>query len=220
MYSAIKTNSAQRVTEVRENLDFFANLIPPAPTATPRQLNTSKGLIYVQLYGVIEYTINSTVAKTIDIINGDFVNIQDLKPFIWGMAFAPQFDSFNNANRKKWDKRVDLFQKYVNNNFANISNDIMPTNGQNFNADQLNSIWNNFNITEPIFHDITFRGRLQEIVSNRINIAHGNNSAAEVGSRVTATDLYLRITEVSNFCSYFISVFEDYTLNKKYKTNN
>lgn len=217
MYSSIKVNSAQRITEVRENLDFFAPLIPPAPTSTPRHLNTSKGLIFVQLYGIIEFTINTTIAKTIDLINIDLVNVQDLKPFVLGMALNQNLDSLNQANRKKWDKRIELFQKYVDNAAVNIATDIMPTNGDNYNLPQLTSIWQNFNITEPIFNDITFRGRLQEIVSNRINIAHGNNSAAEVGSRVTPADLYDRINDVSNFCSYFISVFEDYSSNKKFR---
>ena len=217
MYSAIKTNSAQRITEVRESLDFFAPLIPPAPTATPRHLNTSKGLIFVQLYGVIEFTIFTTVAKTIDLINSDLVNLQDLKPFVWGMALNSNLDTLSQANRKKWDKRIELFQKYVDNGAAYIATDIMPTNGENYNFPQLTSIWKNFSISEPIFNDNTFRGRLQEIVSNRINIAHGNYSAAEVGSRVTPADLYVRIVEVSNFCSYFISVFEDYSSNKKFR---
>ena len=217
MYSAIKTNSAQRITEVRESLDFFAPLIPPAPTATPRHLNTSKGLIFVQLYGVIEFTIYTTVAKTIDLINSDLVNLQDLKPFVWGMALNSNLDTLSQANRKKWDKRIELFQKYVDNGAAYIATDIMPTNGENYNFPQLTSIWKNFSISEPIFNDNTFRGRLQEIVSNRINIAHGNYSAAEVGSRVTPADLYVRIVEVSNFCSYFISVFEDYSSNKKFR---
>ena len=217
MYSTIKTDSAQRITEIRENLDFFTPLIPLPPTATPRHLNTSKGLIFVQLYGVIEFTIGSTIAKTIDLINNDLVNIQDLKTLLWGLALDSKLDSLNQANRKKWDKRIELFQSIVDNSPALINNITMPTNGQNFNLPQLKSLWNNFNISEPIFNDIGFRGRLQEIVSNRINIAHGNNSASEVGSRVTPNDLYDRLNEVSNFCSYFISVFEDYTINKKYK---
>lgn len=216
MYSGIKTNSAQRITEVRENLDFFAPLIPSAPIATPRHLNTLKGLIFVQLYGVIEFTINSTIANTIDIINGDLVPLLDLKPFVWGMALNPHLDSLSHANRKKWNKRIELFQKFVDNNEAYIGTDIIPTNGENYNLPQLKSIWETFCITEPIFNDITFRGRLQEIVTNRINIAHGNYSAAEVGSRVTSIDLYHRIRDVSGFCSYFISVFEDYSSNKKF----
>jgi len=211
MFSQIKTTSAQRITEVREFLDFFTPSIPLPPNATPRHLNTCKGLVFVQLYGTIEYTISATIAKTIDIINQEAVKIQDLKYFLWGMALNSQFDALIQTNKKKWDKRIELFVEVNANNDANISNDIVPTNGENFTYPQLQSIWSTFAITEPVFNDVTFRGRLQEIVSYRCNIAHGNYSSADIGVRVTPADLYQRLNEVSNYCSYFISVFEEYT---------
>jgi hypothetical protein len=217
MYSGIKKYSAQRITEVREYLDFVVPLIPPPPTTTPRNLNTCKGLVFVQLYGVIEYTINSTLAKTIDLINGELIKLQDTKPFVWGMALNPQLDALIQVNRKKWDKRIELFEKIDDNKEIIIPNDIIPTDRNNYTFPQLESIWKTFCITDPIFNDVTFQSRLQEIVSNRINISHGNCSAADIGSRVTPADLYDRIKEVSNFCSYFISVFEDYLLNKRFR---
>lgn len=210
MYTQVKVSSAQRITEVREFLDFFVPLIPAPPVATPRHLNACKGLVFVQLYGIIEYTISATIAKTIDIINNEAVKLQDLKYVIWGMALNPEFDSLIDTNSRKWDKRYELFQKVLGNNNANISNNIMPTNGQNFTQPQLQSIWQTFNISEPIFHDVAFGNRLQEIVRHRCNIAHGNESAAEIGARVTHMDLYNRLNEVSNYCTYLISVFEDY----------
>lgn len=214
MYTTVKSISTQRITEVREYLDFFTPLIPSPPTATPRYLNTSKGLVFVQLYGIIEYTINSTISRTIDLINNELIKLQDTSPFIWGMALNPQLDALVHVNRKKWDKRFELFLKMSDNDEVSIANTIMPTSGENFTYNQLESIWKTFNITEPLFNDVSFRGRLQEIVSNRVNISHGNNSASEVGSRVTPTDLSDRINDVSSYCSYFICVFENY-INKK-----
>jgi len=93
----------------------------------------------------------------------------------------------------------------------------MPTDGQNIRYRQLESIWKTFCLNDPIFHDGKFRGRLEDIVSNRNNIAHGNQSSAEVGARVTINDLSVRLNDVSSFCSHFISVFEDYVVHKKYK---
>lgn len=217
MLSDIKINSAQRITEIREHLDFLTPLIPSAPIATPRYLNTSKGLIYVQLYGVIEYTMNSLIARAIHTINIEGKKLQELKQKIWGMALNAEFDSLNNANRKKWNKRNEIFQRIIDNLHIPIATNIMPTNGGNFSVPQLESIWSTFHISDPIFNDITFRGRLQEIVTNRINIAHGNNSASEVGAGVTNSDLYNRISDVSKYCSYVIDVFENYLAHKVYE---
>ena len=89
----------------------------------------------------------------------------------------------------------------------------MPTDGNNIHYPQLESIWKTFCLTDPIFHDTSFRGRLTDIVSNRVNITHGNLSAAEIGTRVTIQESRDRLNEVSALCSYFISVLENYIAN-------
>lgn len=217
MYSNILNISTQRIIEVREYLDFFAPSIPAPPITTPRHLNTCKGLVFIQLYGIIEFTINSTLSRTIDLMNLELVKLQETNPFIWSMALNPQLDALIQTNRKKWDKRYELFHKVLNNDEVLIVNNIVPTNGDNFNFPQLESIWKTFNISEPIFNKVTFRGRLQEIVNNRISISHGNITAADVGARVTPADLYDRVHDVSEYCSYFISVFENYITSKAFR---
>jgi len=47
-------------------------------------------------------------------------------------------------------------------------------------------------------------GRVNELVANRNAIAHGTNSASEIGSRNTLSDLYIRYNEISEVCSYVI----------------
>jgi hypothetical protein len=215
-FNDIKTNSSQRITEIREYLDFTTSLIPSAPTATPRYLNTAKGLIFVQLYGIIEYTVTSTVAKCISYINNEHIEISKIKPIIMSMALNPELDSLIQVGSKKWEKRHKVFQKLEQDTIVYIADDIIPTDGKNIHHPQLESIWKIFCLSDPIFHDNSFRGRLQDIVTNRVNIAHGNLAAAEIGARVTTQELKDRLDEVSTFCTYFISTLEDYTIQKKY----
>ncbi|MBV9713530.1 MAG: hypothetical protein JO011_21735 [Ktedonobacteraceae bacterium] len=217
MFNDIQINSDQRITEIREYLDFIAPLIPAPPIPTPRYLNTAKGLIFVQLYGVIETTVTSAIAKCISYINSDFVKLSDIKPILIGMALSSDLDTLTQVGSKKWEKRHHIFHKLDQNIVVHITNDIIPTDGKNIHYPQLDSIWKTFCLTDPIFHDNRFRGRLEEIVLHRINIAHGNLSASDVGARVTIQDLKSRLNEVSAFCTYFISVLDDYIIYKKYK---
>ena len=217
MFNDIQINSDQRITEIREYLDFITPLIPAPPVATPRYLNTAKGLIFVQLYGVIEYTINSTIAKCISYINSDIVKLSDIKPIIMGIALNSELDALIQVNSKKWEKRHNIFRKLEQDNVVHIVNDIMPTDGKNINYPQLESIWKTFCLTDPIFHEQRFRGRLEEIVAHRISIAHGNQPASDIGARVTISELNGRLNEVSAFCTYFISVLDEYIIHKKYK---
>jgi hypothetical protein len=102
------------------------------------------------------------------------------------------------------------------NDIVNMNTSLLPTDGGNFTDKQLKSIWDTFNISGPIFHDIRFRGRLQNIVTNRINIAHGNCAASDVGKIVTINDLHTSLLDVSGFCTNVITTFEDYITSKQF----
>jgi hypothetical protein len=216
MFKNVQADSDNMIVEIREYLDFISQNHPPPPAAIPRYINTAKGLIYVQLYGVIENTVINTVSTTINYINAENTNISNLNPCIHALILNDELNSLINVNSKKWDKRHHLFERIHLDDIAVISNVLFPTDGKNIGLDQLNTIWKTFGLTAPIFKDITFSSRLKDIVANRINVAHGNVSPSEVGKIVTTTDLYARLQDVSSYCSYLISTFEDYVNKKKY----
>lgn len=210
MLTVVKAESAERLTEIRQCLDFINPLIPVAPIPTPRHLNSLKGEMFVQLYGAIECTVTLTLKSSIDYINSLNLNVNDIRHSILGLVLNSEFDALISVASKKWDKRHNLTDKIKLNPICNINNTLIPTDGKNFGHSQLQSVWKTFSITDPIYHDLTFTGRLSEIIDNRNKIAHGVYAASNIGNRVTLMDLYNRQTEVSRFCSYFISVFEDY----------
>ncbi|AXE20283.1 hypothetical protein DR864_22285 [Runella rosea] len=217
MFVDITNESAKRIVEIREHIDFISIHIPKPPITTPRYLNTAKGLIYVQLYGVIEYTIYSTIAKCIYYINQSNCRIDDLQSVILSLALNSQLEALIQVKSKKWDKRFELFSAIHKNISVNIDTDLIPTDGKNITDKQLKTIWETFNLRTPLFHDVSFRGRLQDIVSNRINIAHGNLPASDIGSNVTIDDLRKRLSDVSGFCTYFINSFEEYIQNNNFR---
>ncbi|WP_299176405.1 MAE_28990/MAE_18760 family HEPN-like nuclease [uncultured Chryseobacterium sp.] len=216
MFTDLKSESASRLVEVRDFLDLLNSLIPPAPTPTPTNINTGKGLFYVHIYGVFEFTISSCIKKTILAINNDNIQINDLQPILLSMALNPECDSISSVNSRNWKLRWNLFEKIRDNTLTKIISDLLPTDGKNIRYSQLESIWKTFCIKSPILNAPSIGGRLSDIVDNRNAIAHGNIPAAEIGNRVTMTDLYSRFSEMNNYCSYVIQVFEDYVNNKDY----
>lgn len=216
MLTNIQATSSDRLSEIRETIDHIATLVPAPPTVTPRYVNNLKGQVFVQLYAVIEHTMTESVARSIDHINSQNLKLDDIKKSIWSLIMHSQFDSLIKITSKKWDKRWELTECINNNIDCSINNVIMPTDGRNFGFGQIESVWKTFSITDPIFHDIRFRGRLSEIIDHRNKIAHGVTAASDIGNRNTITDLQNRHTEVSTFCSYCISVFESYLNNQEY----
>lgn len=218
MLRSIENGSTERLIEIRESLDFLNAFVPAAPVAVPKYINNLKGQVFVQLYGVIEYTIVELVKVSLDHISSLGLNLGDLKYSLFGLVLDSEMESLRISNKKKWDKRGDLSDKLKINGVCNISNLLMPTDGKNFGKNQFLSVWRAFSITEPLFHDVAFQGSLSEIIVYRNKIAHGEYTSSSVGASKTMSDLYKRQTEVSTFCSYLIAVFLDYLTNQKFKS--
>ena len=216
MFEEVQRVSDGMIVEIREYLDFLSTHNPSGLSAIPRFIDTGKGLLYVQLYGVIESTVIRTLSRTLDYINEDQTKLSQLKLVILSLALNDELDAIIDSNTKKWDKRYDLFRKIDLDEVAKINNALMPTDGKNIGSKQLSSIFKIFQIDVPFFHEPSFQGRLTDIVHNRINIAHGNSTSSQIGRSLTIADLNQRIDEVSAFCSYFISTFDDYVKAKKY----
>ena len=210
MYKDIETESAQRISEIREHIHFIASQTPPPPITVPRYINTEKGLVFVELYGVLEYTILQTLSRTISILNSENIHMDKLKANLWALALDSELEALNQANTKKWDKRKTVFSAVLANPIVVMDENLLPTDGKNFTSRQLQSIWDAFGISEPLFHDVRFGTRMKDIVVNRINVAHGNSSPSDVGSAFTINDLEERLNDVSAFCTYLIGIFDDY----------
>lgn len=218
MYADIQIESTQRISEIREHIHFIAAHTPAPPIGVPRYVNTEKGLVFVELYGVLEYTILQTVSRTISYLNSETISLSRLKANLWALVLDPELEALNQANRKKWGKRKAIFDAVIANAAAVMDENLVPTDGKNFTATQLQSIWDAFGISTPLFHDVRFGTRMKDIVMNRINVAHGNQSASDVGSAFTIKDLEDRLNDVSSFCSYLISTFDDYIINREFES--
>ena len=217
MLRLIEDGSTERLIEIREAINFVNLSIPAAPIRTPKYIDNIKGQVFVQLYGVIEYTISELVKFTLDFINNCHLKLSEIQFSIWSLALSSELDALILSSTKKWDKRNILTNKLKLNSVCEISNILVPTNGKNYDFYQFTSVWKTFSISQPIFHDPSFRGRLSEIIVYRNKIAHGEYLPSSVGSRFTIIELQHRRDEVSRFCSYLISVFDDYLINKKFK---
>jgi RiboL-PSP-HEPN len=216
MYGDIDRELTQRLAAIRENIDYISSQIPSPPVSTPRYFNSQKGLIFVQLYGIVEYLVNQTVPRTASILTSENLDISKLSPYVWSVVFESNLESLRTVNREKWEHRHKMFKVVAEDNKAVIPEDVLPTNGLNITQRQLECIWKTYNIREPVFSELSFGWRLKDIVLNRNDIAHGNKTAAEVGMAFTITDLYDRLNDVSRYCSYAIGVFENYISNKDY----
>jgi len=201
LLNVIKANEANRIAE--------------------EETKIHKGLFFVVLYGAIERCMVDCVSICINHLNSLSLNIGDLRPELWALAFHPDFTRIEqNSNDKKWGNRNQLcVHLKVVDPLPTIGNALFPTSIGNIKMKQIDGIWKTFGIKEPINPDLSkgYDQTLINVADYRMQIAHGRSTAAEIGAHCTSADMQKTLEKVDYYCNYVITCFEKYVTNEDFR---
>jgi hypothetical protein len=215
--NSIATDVSIRIIETKKLFKHIENLDISEPIDIK---NTLMGLIFISLYSVYEYAIASTIRITLTTINAKGHRPQDINPMFYSIAYHPQFECLIESGKdRKWKSRVQLLEKIENNEVFEINEAISPNGGKNYRYEQLEYLWKCFCIKDPIFpnNDLKYRGRVEELVRRRNEIAHGDHSSATVGKQYTMSELVERIEDINLYIYYMLNVFDSHIDEEKYR---
>lgn len=214
MFSDINAESTRRLTEARSLVLLIKN--EELIQSLNLDSKVHKGVFFVLLYGALKYTITAAVQRCISILNRKQYDIHTLKPTLYSLIFHKECNAIMEARDKKWTKRYELFSQLEGNKIVNIDDCLFPTSIGNIKYNQLESIWNTFGITRDVVTDVKIKGRLAALADHRNAIAHGRELASVIGGRYTISEIDSIYNDISTYCSYIITVFEDYIMNEMY----
>ena len=105
MFSILKTDVEARFAAIevffRATKNFKGD---PAAAA--------KGLMFVQVYAVYEFTVSSVVQVSIDSINTHRHKMKDIAPSLMTLFLDPEFNALNASGRKNmWTNRLKIFER-------------------------------------------------------------------------------------------------------------
>ena len=179
-----------------------------------------KGLFFVVLYGAVEKCLVDCVSIAINYLNEQDITVLEVRPELWAMAFDPDCTRIEqNSNSKKWGNRNKLFtQLQANNVLPQIQSHIFPTAVGNIKLAQIDGIWNTFGIKEPSNPEATkgYKQTLSNIADCRMQIAHGDATATEIGARYSLEMLKRKLADIDYYCNYIIACFNNYVTNKDF----
>ena len=217
MFASIENESDIRIREVRFFLEFIKNLEDKRKFVISDDLRIMKGLFFVHLYSVVEFTIVNSVISLLQKIREDKYSINQFKPGILSIVLDSECRSLADSGFKKvWERRWILFDKIFSSDEAVISDTIIPTDGMNFKYPQLASIQRSLCMIDPIIPENRLIGRLEELAENRNAVAHGRKSPVDIGSRYTVVELEQRFNDINLLCSHLITVFKTHYVKKSF----
>ena len=168
----------------------------------------NKGLIFVVLYGVVEYTITNCATRFISIIKGNQSLVLDYKEKLAAILLNSEFEAVMSCGSKeRWNKKAKLVDKFFSSDLENVSDTVFPGDSMNIGMQQVKQLWEFFHIDGDPFPSNTAI-YLDEIKDNRNALAHGRESAAEIGRRFSKQDIKKRVEFVEQFRNHVVQTFE------------
>ena len=176
---------------------------------------TAKGLMFVQVYAAYEYTVKEVVRTTIESINRHRHRMRDISPPLLALYLDPELSSLRDCGRRHvWSARRAIFERAFSADFVALPIDTgPPTDGSHYRASHLVMILSVFNIRRRPARKMQHLTRINEVVSHRNGIAHGTDTAENVGRRYTRAEILHMERQMKSVCTHLVSIFDGFCAN-------
>jgi hypothetical protein len=169
----------------------------------------AKGIAFVQIYAVYEYTVVSVFRTALDGIMKHRIATTDLTPTLLAIFLDPEIQSVQDSSAtSKWQSRFRLFEKVCSKKPASVGNTVFPKDGSHFRNTQLRLLFEILGIKRFPVQRRRHLGRIDEVVNNRNSIAHGGETAEDVGRRYSRADILHSIRQMKSVCLLLISAIK------------
>ena len=148
---------------------------------------SAKGIAFVQIYAVYEYTARAVVRTAIDTIAAHGHRTQDLIPSLMPLFLDSELTGLKDSPRSgEWERRIGLFERLFGPpSPIPVRNTAFPNDGSHFRHEQLQTIFDVLGIRRTPAQRRRHLRRIDEVVGHRNAIAHGQEPAAIIGGRYT-----------------------------------
>lgn len=217
-FRSIRSNINSRFGEVNTLLNYIKSIegsITP-PAIPPIEYKILKGLFYVHIYACVEFAVNKLVVDTLSLIKSKNIIYSHFENRFHTISLHSQLHGVRDCNSKIFlDKSADIFIQIDSADIASFDETVVSKYIQNVWGKTFNQLTKTIGM--PSF---TISGRtsaiFDELVYNRNIVAHGRDSAENVGSSPNYIDLKHKYDEVYLTINSYIDHFELYYQSKDY----
>ena len=174
------------------------------------ELKIAKGLASVHLYAALEKSVNDIVTVALLEIDAYKVKKKDLSVDFHNIASHRQMQSFKDCGHAKhFSKSLDVFGSITHGDVCTIDESIFQYRLQNVWVSTIDEVVRCFGIDGfPI--TITDASLIDSVVENRNKVAHGRETAAEVGERLNTPHIIRLHDLCAESCEKLCDTFEDF----------
>ena len=203
MFAALRREIISRSFSLERHFkEQVASLSPPA-------VITAKGIAFVQMYAIHEFTLLGAVAAALNATGNHGLQVAEIRRELAALVLTPELQSYQTCGKEKlWNRNVELLMKSASSDIAIMPADAFPHNGSQYRRSQIETIWLVFGISVPIVPDPRILPLIDEVVGNRNAIAHGRITAEDIGQTYSHGQIETKMFQIRDLCLYVAATLE------------
>lgn len=172
---------------------------------------TAKGLVFVEIYAIHEYTVNNVVRAATAAIAAHSHAFIDLRPCLLALFLDPELQSLRDCPPKDlWKRRLALFDRANSVDAVSLASSPLPVDGTHFRHTHLDLILEVLGITQKLTLRRRHMFEIDKAVDNRNSISHGRETAQEVGRRYSREEIWLYIRRMKRISLRLIAIVSEH----------
>lgn len=205
-----------RFAEANSLLLFLRENGPEPLQPTSDNIKSLKGLWIVSIYSAVERAVNATIEAALEVISSHNNRSIDCIASIHSIFHFSEVKSINECGKGKiFDKSASLFQASHSESVLRITDNPLAESLQNVDAKTMLWIINLFGASDLTITPASI-GRVNALRERRNAVAHGRESASEVGERYSFEEL----TNIYNAADEAVTAFylnlREHCINQRY----
>jgi hypothetical protein len=152
------------------------------------------------------------VRIAIDAIAAHGPTYAKMRPSLLTLFLDREFCSLRDCSAKDlWDRRVELLDRASSSRqVANATSSPFPQDGTHFRKAHMLLILKVFGVRRKLTVRRRHLYRIDEVVNHRNSIAHGGETAGDVGRRYSRDEILQVIREIKGTCLRLIMIFNEH----------
>ncbi len=195
-------------------IDLFKSLNNnPSLTDLPKHHLCARGLFFVHLYGLFEFSVNSGVSEYLRFVAGQELPIKNFTNRALLYAINSNFQTIESTinSSNTFNKRKDFLNLLVAEDAPHLNELMFAKNLQNIGSREFAQLFEWLDLKQSPFPDelLTKKGFLDFVVECRRKVSHGRETPSIVGVEVgRMDDIKLALDAINDYVEYFFNCIE------------
>ncbi len=217
-----RSSFSERMSEVRQNysslreveIELFRSLNSnPSLADLPKHHLSARGLFFVHLYGLFEFSINAGVSEYLRIVENRKLPIKNYTDRALLYAINSKFQALESiANSSNtFNKRKEFLDALCIEDPTKLDESMFAKNLQNIGSKEFARLFEWLDLKQNPFPDelLTKKGFLDLVVECRRKVSHGRETPSVVGVEVgRMDDIKLALDAINDYIEYFFNCVE------------